>query len=590
MVFKWAILGFTISLLIVSLYLELFHPAVSFFLAISLLVLTGILAPSEALKGFSNETILALALLLGISLAIKKSTLLKIGFSRLTERARTLKDFLLRMMLISSITSAFLNNTAVVTTLLPLAYQWANKYKKPISKLLIPLSFSAILGGTMTLIGTSTNLVLNALLVERGLKPLSIFSFTPVGIALVIVGTLYLLFIGERLLPDRFPPIESFRKERREYLIELRVESDSPLLNKKVGEIPLRNLRGLYLVEIIRGSRVIAPVSPDEVIQDDDRLIFVGDTSTISDLLNTEFKLSLVGKDDEDFLRALEEYELVEAVVTPNSPLVNKKVRESNFRARYDAAILAVHRNGEPLRGKIGEVRLKAGDLLLIITGSDFWKRLEDITDLYIVERVTNLYNWDILKDLVVLLSFVLVIILSAFKVIPFVIGLFLLVSFYAIIRVLKYSEIRRDLDLGVIVIAALSIGLGEAMLKTGLAEKIAEQIVAYAQPLGLLPLMASIYLITSSLAQVINNVAAVSIMLPVSLKVASIGGYPLKPFALLTAYASAGSFLTPVAYQTNLIVYSLGGYKFKDFLKIGFPLLLIYMLTCLLAIYLIYF
>ena len=564
--------------LIYLLYTEKLHPAVSFFLVVSALVILGVLTPQEALTGFSNEQIAVIALLLIVSSIIKKFEMTGLIFSKILGNELSYSKFLLKMMGTVSFLSAFLNNTPVVATFMPYVYQWGKKRGIPPSKLLIPLSYAAILGGTTTLIGTSTNLIVSALAVESGLKPLGLFDFFYAGFPAVLAGVLYMLLFGHRLLPYREDLISSFLKGKRDYLIETNVPRFSPIIGKTVLEAGLRNLKGLFLVEIIRGSERIAPVSPKDVIREGDILIFAGDTNSIVELVKERGALSL--PEVCSFALKNEKIEIVEALIPVNSSLVGKKVRETDFRAKFDAAIIAIHRDGERLKGKIGEMVLKPGDLLLLLAGKDFWSRVKDSDDIYVVNKVDETLTVDSKRALIFLGLFLFSILLAAFGVFPLFKSLLILLAVVVLLKMATYGEIKKSIDLNIIIMAAFSFAVGIAIAKTGLADFVAQELVGFAGVFGIVGALISIYVITNILTEFVTNVAAATMVFPVALSVSKFYAAPPEIFILTVAYGASASFMTPIGYQTNLMVYGPGNYRFRDFLRVGFPLSLIFMLV----------
>jgi len=572
----------TLIFLFWGLYSERFHPAAVFFIVISIFVLSGIITPSEAVSGFSNVSVAVIILLLIIGNVIQKTGIISYYFSKILSEKLEYRAFLGKMFLSVSSTSAFLNNTPIVAILLPYVYQWSKKKGISPSKLLIPLSYAAILGGTITLIGTSTNLVVNGLAVESGLESIRIFDFAYVGIPATLAGFLYIFFIGYRLLPEREDPLKSFLDRKKEYIVETVVRDNSNLIGKSVKDAQLRNLKGLFLVEILRNEKKISPVSPEEIIEKGDILIFVGQTDAVTDLVSSDIGLSLP-----DFCNIKEEkVDIVEVVVSNNSYLINKKVRETDFRAKFDAAILAVHRNGERLKGKIGEIVLKPGDLLLLLTGKDFWKRAEDTTDFYIISKIREIFNIDRRKGNFVFLSFIGLIFLSALSLIPLFTALLILISIFILTKISSYSEIKKGLDINLAVIAALSIAVGKAIVNSGLSEFIAALINSIFYPMGIIGALIAVYLITNILTEFISNIAAASIVFPIALSSASMLSVDPKAFILAVAFGASASFLTPIGYQTNLMVYGVGNYKFKDFFIVGLPLSIIYAVICISLLY----
>jgi len=575
MSFESLVLAALLFFLLFALYRELFPPAATFMIVITLLVLLGILEPKEALQGFSNPQVAVIVLLLVITSVLRKFKTTAFLFKKVISDNLSYKKFILRLMVLTSFLSSFLNNTPVVATLIPYVYNWGRKKGISPSKLLIPLSYAAILGGTATLIGTSTNLVVNALYVDAGYPPLSMFDFVLVGAPAIFLGVTYMYLLGYRLLPNREDAIKSFYEKKREYLIETVVPSDSPVAGKTVQEAKLRNLKGLFLAEIVRGKEKILPVSPKDRIQKGDILIFVGETEKIVELVKGEWGLKLPLACS---INTERNSEIVEAVIPQNSSLSGKKVRDTDFRAKYDAVILAVHRNGERLSGKVGEIVLKPGDLLLILTGKDFWKRISDTDDIYVMSKVTELDRINEKYGVGLLFLFVLTVLLSSFGIIPLFNGLLLLLSLLVVLKVTTYGEIRKRIDLNLAIIAALSIAIGHAMVKTGLADFLASNLINLVEPLGITFALLMVYLITNVLTEFVTNIAAASISFPIALSVAEHFSVNPKAFVLAVAFAASASFLTPIGYQTNLMVYSAGNYRFSDFVRVGFPLALSYM------------
>jgi len=579
------ILLLVLIFLIYALYREIFHPAATFMIAVSILVVAGILEPSEALSGFSNEQIVIIVLLLLVSSIIQKTKIIDFYFSKILKEELSYKSFLGKMMLIVSSASSFLNNTPIVAMLIPYVYEWGKKKDIAPSKLLIPLSYAAILGGTATLIGTSTNLVVNGLTVDNGLKAFNVFDFAYVGVPAVIAGFLYMMILGNKLLPNREDLLKSYLQRKKEYTVETIVKADSELVGKSIKEAKLRNLKGLFLVEIVRRDKNIYPVSPEEVLEKGDILIFAGETEAITDLISSNIGLSL----PETCSIREEISQIVEVVISNNSSLVNKKVRDTDFRAKYDAAILAVHRNGEKLKGKIGEIVLKPGDLLLLLTGKDFMKRAEDTTDFYIVSKVKDVVNIDKKKGSLILFSFIGLVILSTLKVISLFSGLLIFLAALVITKTITYAEVKRSLDINLIIIAAFSIAIGKAMLDTGTAHLIATGINEISSKFGVIGALAGVYIVTNILTEFVTNIAAASIAFPIALASASSLSVEPTAFILAVAYGASASFISPIGYQTNLMVFGVGNYRFSDFLKVGLPLSLIYMVICITILSLIF-
>jgi di/tricarboxylate transporter len=563
-------------LLVFTLYKEWFHPAVSFIIAVTLLHFTGVLGMDDVLKGFANREVAVIIMLIVLADIMRKMQVVDVLFQKLLRMNLSYRGFLSSMILSTGSLSAFINNTPLVAILIPYVSDWAKKNGITPSKLLIPLSYATILGGTLTLIGTSTNMVVNSLAMASGQPSLQMFDFTPVGIPLMISGMLFITFWLSRKLPERKDVISNLSEHTREYMVEATVRPKSWYVGKKVSEASLRQLRGLYLVEIIRNDRVLTPVSPDEILTADDILIFAGDTETIMDLMKTPGDLLI--HDASSFVSDGNS-ELVEAVVPHNSPLIQTSLKETDFRARYNASIIAVHRNGEKLSGKIGDINLKPGDMLLLIAGKDFTIRSEYSRDLYFVNKLREVDKKNVAGAAFVVLGTVAAILLSVFHVFHLFQSLMVLLTLCVVFRLIKPGDLQKSIDFGLVLILVSALALSIAMQQSGTADLIGNAFLNLAGLLSSGYLSASIlaliaiYIVTSFLTEIITNAAAASIILPIALAVALQLGLDPKPFILVVAFAGSASFATPFGYQTNLMVYGPGGYRFSDFLRVGIPL-----------------
>ncbi|MGD2034765.1 MAG: SLC13 family permease [Bacteroidales bacterium] len=580
-----------IIFILISLYREIFGPAFTFLLAILFLGLFNVLTAGEILAGLANVQVAIILLLLALGDMIRKTAIIERVFDRLFRSARSYNGFLSRMMLIVAAFSSFLNNTPLVAIMMPYVHNWCKRNNYSSSKFLIPLSYAAILGGSITLIGTSTNLIVAGMVEEQkiisDLKPMQMFDFIYVGIPMVFIGFLYILLIGKKLLPDRAGGSEDQNASRRTYFIETRVRSGSYLIGKKVGATNLRTLKGLLLVEIVRDGYSIEGSRTETVISEDDILVFAGETQKIADLVETEKGLVVP---EVGMMSRAKKAEVVELVVSQNSALIGKEVHEVNFRAKYDAAVLAVHRNAEHIRKKIGKVELRAGDVLLVYAGAAFNSRTQLSQDFYFISRIKDYIKVENYKVYTLLGGLVLAIVLSAFNVLNLFHGLLILIVMAMVFKITTPKDFPRSLDYNLALIIVLSLALGTAMVKTRAAELIADGIISLFMPLGKIGVLFGVYLITTILAAYITNKASVGIIFPIALTVASNLNVSPTPFVLTVAYASAANFMTPIGYQTNLMVYGPGNYSFTDFFKVGAPLTVLYMITTVTILSLIYF
>ncbi len=579
--FDLIVVFIVIIFILVSLYIELIGTTFTFVIAVVTLGFFGILTPREILSGFANEQIAIILLLLILGDIIRQKAIVEILFDRVFRSARSYRGFLSRMTILIAGFSAFLNNTPLVAVMMPYVRNWCKRNDISPSKFLMPLSYAAILGGCATLIGTSTNLIVNGMVVDQKiipeLKSINIFEFAYVGVPMILIGFLYLLFFGEKLLPSNADLLNGFSNNNREYLVEAEIRKDSQLIGKTVEEAGLRNLKGLFLVEIIRRSFKISSVKPNVILQQDDLLLFAGDTETIAEMVNSDLGLRLpsVG-----MMLKKKETEVVEIVISHNSTLINKTVKEIRFRAKFDAAVIAVHRNGERISGKIGEIVIKAGDVLLLFAGADFVSRSSNTQDFYFISKVKDFQKLEAYKTWTLLGGTVLTILLAALNIVSLFMGLVVLIMIVLAMKITNPKELYKAVDYNLAMIIALSLALGTAMIKSGAADLIADLVITVFMPLGKIGLLSGIYLITAFLAAYITNKAAVAIIFPISLTMAANLNLPPLPFVLVVSFAAAANFMTPHGYQTNLMVYGPGGYSFKDFFRVGFPLTIIYMIV----------
>jgi di/tricarboxylate transporter len=567
----------TIVFLLSSLYLGWFKPTVSFFIAILVFIFGGILTPTEALQGFANEQLAVIVLLLIISDIFKKSSIVNVLFHQLFGKSKNVGSFKFGMMTVVASFSAFFNNTPLVAMMMPYTNSWAVKNKVAPSKLLIPLSYAAILGGCVTLVGTSTNLIVNGLAIDAGFDPLSIFDFTAVGLPMLVIGIVYLVLFGSKLLPNTLKTSEGEESDKREFFVEAYVKAGSKLIGQSVEKSGFRALKGLYLVEVIRTETSFSPVAPNFILYEEDALIFAGETAALDDFKEGNLGLTLpkiVSRLDAD------KTSTNEIVVSYNSSLIGKEVKKTDFRARYDAAIVAIHRNGERLAGKIGEMELRAGDVLLVFSGSNFLSRAKNNRAFYILSHIEETEDINVKKVSLVFAALVTSVILSAVSSASLLLGLACVLLLGIFLKIMPLNEIRKGLDFDLIILIAFGLAFGKAMSNSGASVYLAEGFLLLQNYLSPTLFLMLIFLITNILAAYITNKAAVAILFPISVAVAMQLGLNPIPFILIVSFGAAANFITPIGYQTNLMVYGSGGYNFRDFMRIGWPLTLIYMIV----------
>ncbi len=568
------------------IYREYLKPSLSFLLAVVIFAIMGILDTEHILAGFSNSSIIVIILLIVITAGLRKSFRLELIFDAIFKKSKTYRNFLLRMMTQVAILSSLINNTPVVALMTPYIFDYGRKNNIAPSKLLIPLSYATIMGGMITLIGTSTTLVLNGFIIEAGVKEFIFEDLLIIGLSVTIIGILFIVFIGHRLLPNHTDTIQDFSKNQRKYLIETSLKSKSPLINKTVKEAGLRNLQGVYLVEIQRMGKVLSPVYPMEIIEKDDILFFAGDTNNIMDLINTNKGLILPDKAS-DYHK--DKTEVIEAVIAEFSSIIGKTVKEADFRNRYDAAIIAVHRNGEKISGKIGDIEIKPSDVLLLYSGNDFTNRVDSYRDLYVINKVREIADPGRKKYYALGLMFIGATVLFTTKGLSLFPSLLIIFTIMAVFGLITMQDIRRELDFNLIGILVFSLAIGQAMILSGAGVMVADWIIDLLSPIGRTAILIGLILLTNLMTSLIGNVGAVSIAFPVALGISQSMGIDGTPYFLGIAYAASAAFITPFSYQTNLIIYGPGGYNLKDFVRIGIPLTFIYLAIAFAAILLLY-
>ncbi len=565
------------TLVIVGLLLCLIltqYRAVSLFVVATIvLYLSGQIEQSDLLSNVTNRAVLTLVGLMIASLALEKSQLLTWISSKVFHSSYP--KTLFHLAVSTSISSAFLNNTAVVATLMSSVKR--NQEHAP-SRLLIPLSYFAILGGTLTLTGTATHLVVNALLLDSGRPELGFFDFTPVGLILLIsVGSV--VAVSSRHLENK----SSSAKAHQGYFIDAEVSATSKLVGKTVRENHLRALDGLFLAEIVRGQQLISPVTPETRIEANDKLVFTGDVENIKQL--TLLDGVEVFADNSRLLNS----NLTEVIVSPESVLIGKTLKSSGFRARFDAAVVAINRQGQRLSGKLGEQILQSGDKLVLAIGQDFNKRQNLTRNFFILSGIELNHTLTPWQNVATIAGFVAAIVISVFTPVSLLesIGAYIIVM--RAIHVIDSATIRRrfPFELWLILICALSIA--QAFDDSGLANGVTEQLYHVLGDASPYMALVVLFLVTVAMTEVMTNTAAAAIMLPIGVSLASIYQVSSMPFIMAIVYAASASFISPYGYQTNLMVMNAGGYHFKDFIRVGWKVSLSYILMALIAIPLVF-
>lgn len=527
----------------------------------------------DILANAVNPGLVTLILLVLCSFTFERTSILRRMSQRVFNGSKI--SSMLRLLIGTAFASAIMSNTAVVATLINSVKN--NKLINP-GKLLLPLSYAAILGGTLTLVGTSTNLIVNSLLLKQGVAGFSFFDFTAIGVVALLICLLLVVFRA-RTLPD----IEQSQLLAQNYLLEAEVAVDSKLVNKTIEENGLRNLDALFLVEIVRQERLITPVTPDERVQAGDKLIFSGDISKVLTLQQFD-GLTLFAEQD-DLLRD----NLTEVLIKHDSAIAGKTLKKAGFRARFDAAVVAVRREGCALSGKLGDIVLQSGDFLVLAVGQDFSSRTNLSKNFFILsghQAINMLSGW---RDQAAVWGFLLAISISVLTPISLLSCLFIYVAALIFSGALTVNEIKRRFPLEIWMIVLGALTLATAIENTGLAAMIADSIKQLLHGRSIYLAFIAIFVITLLMTELITNSAAAALIFPIAFNIALGLGVDPIPFVMAVAFAASGSFISPYGYQTNVMVYNAGNYRLADFVKFGLPISIVYSVTVLFMIPLIF-
>lgn len=541
-------------------------PALVFVVALLIYMFAGFLPAKEMLNAFANETLIALILLLIVSGVVEKSYFLP-WISRKIFKKSSQRQSMFRLASFSVLLSSHLNNTAVVASMMGVVK--TNRHFSP-SKFLIPLSYASIMGGVLTLVGTSTNLIVNSFAVKAGLPPIQYYDFIYIGLPLAVFGILFLVFIASRILPDNGKG--GTPSENGNYFLECVVTDRSPLIGKSVKANGLRQLSNLFVAELIRDGRLISPVMPDEVLEAGDTLVFTGDLAQIQELRKFE-GLTILDREN-DILRS----NLQEVVIRHNAPVLGQKIKDAQFRTRFDAAVVAVRRGDEKLSGKIGEIEMEAGDNLVLAVGKEFEKHENLRRNFIFISPVETIETLDRKESIIAGGLFLAGILASATELISLLQAMILLIFAYWGLGYLKLKQLRNNLNLGLFLMIGASLGISDVLAKYGVADLLGKGIIDLVGGAAS-PMMAliGVYIATVLVTEVVTNNAAAALMFPIALSTATQLGVSPTPFIMGIAYAASASFLTPIGYQTNTMVYSLGKYSFGDYFKTGLGLTIVY-------------
>lgn len=539
---------------------------------ITLLVL-GVITEEQAFAGFSNSAPITVAALYVVAAAVERTGSLTPMFQRLLGSRGNPRIALARLAGPVAGSSALLNNTPIMAVLIPQVMTWANRRAVAVSRLLMPLSFATMMGGTLTLIGTSTNLVVAGQAAAAGLPTIGFFEVGKLGLPITVIGLLLLFLLAPVLLPDRRSALTEVREGARDFTVEMLVIPGGAVDGKTVEQAELRDLTGVFLVSVDRGDTVIAPVAPETVLRAGNKLRFVGQIDQVLDLRSRPGLESA----EEEHISSLEDPRVryYEVVVGSRSPLVGSTLREVGFRSYYQAAVVAIHRSGQLLDAQLGRVPIKLGDTLVLVSDPGFKARWQNRADFLLIAGMDGTPSPPTNKAWIALTVLATIVILAATGLVPILIGALVGAVVVVATGILNANEARRSIDFEVIVVIAAAFGLAAAMENSGLASSVATGLAGVFGFLGDYGAVLGIVLATLVLTEMITNNAAALLMFPIGLSLAEQFGMDPIGMVLAIAVAASMSFLTPIGYQTNTMVYGPGGYRFSDYSRLGWPLTL---------------
>jgi di/tricarboxylate transporter len=538
------------------------------------LTLAGVVRPDQALQGFANSGVMTIAALYIVVAGLRETGAMAWISQWVLGRPSSLGVARSKLILVTSGLSAVINNTPVVALFIPVAQEWAARFGYSISKLLLPMNYMVILAGTCTLIGTSTNLIVNSMLVKAVPDSgLGLFSLIWIGLPLTCIGFIYMLIAPRWLLPDRKGPVEQL-ENAREYSVEARVTPNGPLVGRSIAEVGLRSMKYAFVLEIARGERLLTAVRPDDVLLANDRVTFVGVVDAVNELRRIP---GLIVAEDQTFQLNLRHAQrcLVEIVLAPSSPMVGQTVRRSGFRSTYNAAVISISREGARLEGKLGDVRLHAGDTLLVEADHGFAGRHRYDRDFLLVSSLQDSTPPDFARAPLAFLVLLAMLTMVTLEWIPLFQASFIAAGLMIATKCVTLGVARRSIEYPVLVGIAASFALGIALSESGAADLLAGWIgtIAKGDPLWAL---AVLYVVTVLVTELITNNAAGVVMFPIAMAVARDGHSHFLPYVVVVMVGASAAFMTPIGYQTNLMVYGPGGYRWTDYIRFGAPLSLL--------------
>lgn len=577
-----------ITLIIIGLAIVLFATEkipvdLSAIIVMLLLVFTGVISAEEGVAGFSNKATITVAFMFILSEALLKSGALQVLTQRLSRKFKNnINVGLILMMILIAIISAFINNTPVVAMFIPVVIQLGHRAKVDPSKMLIPLSFASIFGGMCTLIGTSTNILVSGIAEKEGLASIGMFEMSKIGIILLVVGVLYMSFIGKKLLPERnqktnFSPDQNTRT----YITQIQILENSSIIGQPIMETDLVKDLDIDVIEVRRGTTKIDQPAGDFVLFEGDLIKLRCDVEKIKALKD---EVKIVVKDviqigDSNFKD--KKTSIVELVITSNSPLIDKNLKQVDFRRRYRAIPLAIKHRDEIVNQDLYEVDIKAGDVILAEVKSHYLEQFKAFetqkNSPFLLLSEDLITSFDKKNFWIVLGLLFLMVTSASLGWIDIMIGAISCVAILALFKIMKMKEIYQSVNWSIVFLLACALSLGTAMTNTGLDLQIGEYIINYLGDWGVIAVISGLYLSTSLLTELMSNNASAALMAPIAIAVASSMGLDALPFLITIMIAASATFMTPIGYQTNTMVYASGNYKFKDFFKVGVGLNLIF-------------
>ena len=584
-----------ILLMIIALIREIMRPGLILFTALVIFLIFDILTAEEALAGFSNKGMITVGLLFLVSEGVRESGFLnKLGALIMHKKRKPIPRLLMQIMWPVSAISAFLNNTPVVIIFGPMIKKWADKIGLPSQKFLIPLSYATIFGGTCTLIGTSTNLLVHGMMLDRGMAGLGMFELAKIGLFIVLFGFLYMEIFANRLLPGEKIPRFSFPNDTREYYFDVYLTENSSLIGKTVEKRRMPGLKEFVVRTVIRDDKHIRISNSPFVLEAGDKMIIAGSAENVGYLTQASGNnLNALDNVSPDFLR--KNLKQVEVVIAPRFPGIQQTLGEFDFFGHYNAVVMAVHRNGERITTNLENLELKAGDNLILLTTDDFTRYWGNSRVFYMA---TEIGEMDDSKDrrrrwTAMILVSLMIAGATLGRYIPsygkqeFDMFFFaaITVMLMAMMKIFTPKKYTRPINWDVLITIACAIGISKALQNSGAADFIARSAIDISERFGPRGVLVAIFLITNIFTEIITNNAAAAISFPIAYAAATQLGVDPRPFFITICIAASASFSTPIGYQTNLIVQSIGNYKFSDYWKIGLPLNLLALIISLIVI-----